>query len=159
MTGSRFRRGARALVVDEHERVLLVHFRFPHGDLWAAPGGGIEHGEAAEDAIRRELHEEVGLADPDVGPVIWTRRHVFPLPGYDGQEETFFLVRVREADLAAPLLSDADLRSENVIGRAWWSLDELRAATSTSFAPRRLPVLVARLLADGPPPDPIDTGV
>ena len=133
MTGLRLRQGARALVVDEHERVLLVHFRFPHGDLWAAPGGGVEHGEAAQAAIRRELHEEVGLVDPDVGPVIWTRRHVFPLPGYDGQEETFFLVHVRVGDL--------------------------QAATSTTFAPRRLPDLVARLLADGPPAEPIDTGI
>lgn len=159
MTGLRLRQGARALVVDERQRVLLVHFRFPHGDLWAAPGGGVEPGETARATIRRELHEEVGLVDPDIGPAIWTRRHVFPLTGYDGQEETFFLVRVRVADLQAPLLSDAELRSENVIGRRWWSLDDLRAATSTTFAPRRLPDLVAGLLADGPPPEPVDVGV
>ncbi|MDD9369191.1 MAG: hypothetical protein PV358_03680 [Acidimicrobiales bacterium] len=68
-------------------------------------------------------------------------------------------MRTRVADLQTPLLSDAELRSENVVGRAWWSLDDLRGAATTTFAPRRLPDLVARLVADGPPAETTDTGV
>ena len=36
-----------------------------HGGQWALPGGRLDPGETAEEAVRRELHEEVGL---DLGP-------------------------------------------------------------------------------------------
>jgi 8-oxo-dGTP pyrophosphatase MutT (NUDIX family) len=36
-----------------------------HAGQWALPGGRIDEGESAEDAARRELHEELGL---HVGP-------------------------------------------------------------------------------------------
>ncbi len=158
MSDLRLRQGARALVVDERDRVLLVRFEFADGELWAAPGGGLEDGETALAAVRRELHEEVGLVDPDIGPAIWTRRHVVPILGYDGLDETYFLVQAAIADLRTPLLTAGELRDENVTGHAWWTVEELRDA-HTRFAPRRLPSLVADLLVDGPPADPIDVGV
>ena len=30
-------------------------------DGWALPGGGVDHGEAPRDAVRREVHEEAGI--------------------------------------------------------------------------------------------------
>ena len=36
-----------------------------HAGQWALPGGRLDQGETAEEAVRRELHEEVGL---DLGP-------------------------------------------------------------------------------------------
>ena len=36
-----------------------------HAGQWALPGGRLDSGETAEEAVRRELHEEVGL---DLGP-------------------------------------------------------------------------------------------
>jgi hypothetical protein len=45
-----------------------------------------------------------------------------------------------------------------VIGLAWCTIDELAGADGV-FAPRRLPEQVAALVADGPPLQPIDTGV
>ena len=81
--------------VDDHGRVLLVRFAFP-GDriVWATVGGGLEPGETHEAAIRRELEEEVGLEDVDLGPEIWTRTHVWDGGvNWDGQTERYFLVR------------------------------------------------------------------
>jgi ADP-ribose pyrophosphatase YjhB (NUDIX family) len=44
------------------EAVLLVERdRGPSEGLWSLPGGSIEAGETAEDAARREVHEETGL--------------------------------------------------------------------------------------------------
>jgi 8-oxo-dGTP diphosphatase len=33
----------------------------PYGGMWALPGGHIEPGEAARDAVLRELHEALGI--------------------------------------------------------------------------------------------------
>ena len=39
---------------------------------WGIPGGGIETGEQAETALRRELREEVGLEVSDIEPLFFT---------------------------------------------------------------------------------------
>ena len=57
----RFTVTAGAVVVDERGRVLLLKHVFRKGSGWGIPGGFIEKGEQPEEALRRELREEVGL--------------------------------------------------------------------------------------------------
>jgi 8-oxo-dGTP diphosphatase len=57
----RFTVTAGAVVVDDKGRVLLLKHVFRAGSGWGVPGGFIERGEQPEDAIRRELREEIGL--------------------------------------------------------------------------------------------------
>ena len=163
MDGLRIRSSVRALVVDPASRVLLVRFEFPDVTVWATPGGGQEPGEDDEATLRRELHEELGLAVTDIGPHIWNRLHVVPfLDGrWDGQRDRVYLVHAAAFE-PQPSLTWEQLRAERVHELRWWTPHELTAATTDEhvrFAPRRLPELVARLLADGAPDEPIDVGV
>ena len=55
-----------AIVVDDQNRVLLLNHVFRPGFGWGIPGGFINSGEQPEDALRRELREEVGLEVTDL---------------------------------------------------------------------------------------------
>lgn len=70
------KRAAGVLLMAPSGRVLLMRRRAggeDHGSLWASPGGGIEDGETAEQAARREFKEETGFEF--TGPLKeWTRR-------------------------------------------------------------------------------------
>jgi len=52
-----YRISTKALIKDEMGRVLLIR----EGDMWELPGGGLEHGEIPQDALVREIYEEMGL--------------------------------------------------------------------------------------------------
>jgi 8-oxo-dGTP diphosphatase len=147
------------VIVDPDDRILLVHFEFPDRTVWACPGGGIEPDETDEIALRRELAEEAGLTQFELGPCIWVREHVTPMLGgrWDGQSERFYLVRTNAFE-PRPQFSMAELRAEYVTGIRWWTPGDL-ASSADTFAPRRLPVLLADLVTGDWPQEPIDAGV
>ena len=53
-----FRVSLKAVIRDAQERVLVVKEKGHR--YWGLPGGGMDHGELYEQALARELHEEVG---------------------------------------------------------------------------------------------------
>jgi 8-oxo-dGTP diphosphatase len=155
----RLRPAVRALVVDPAERVLLVRFEFDDvGTVWAPPGGGIEPGEERLEALRRELAEEVGLLEPEIGPCLWIRTHLFALSNrWDGQRDHVHLVRSPPGWEPAPGMSWAQLNAEHVMELRWWTLEELTSSgRATRFAPQGLADLVLHVFRHGPPAEPFD---
>lgn len=64
--------GVLALVVDDAGQILLVEHTYRHG--WYLPGGGVRRKEPLDEALRRELREEVGVEpseEPRLHGVYW----------------------------------------------------------------------------------------
>ena len=139
------RTAARALVIDRHGRVLLVQYRRPGTDMtwWGTPGGGLDPGETHEQALGRELHEEIGLDGFELGPLLYEHVGQFP---WDRrlyrQFNTTYLVRIDEHEPRATI----DLAQEGVVDVRWWTGDELTASVE-QFAPPDLPGRVRTILS------------
>ena len=140
--------------------ILLARFRFPNGvEVWALPGGGLEDGETHADGLRRELGEELGLTELEIGPHVWNREHIVPMrTGHDGQRDRVHLVRTGRFE-PVPMIGWEAMHAEFVFELRWWSIAEIEARPDLRFVPRRLAVHLSRLLAEGPPLAPIDVGV
>jgi ADP-ribose pyrophosphatase YjhB (NUDIX family) len=154
------REAARALILDPEDRILLVRFVNPDtgAEFWTTPGGGVDPGERLEDAVRRELREETGLDEVELGPVVWTRREVFPWAGRTlDQREQVVLVRAPAFE-PRPALGAELLAAEDVHEVRWWTLAEVEASDAT-FYPTRMAHFLRELLEAGPPAIPIDVGI
>jgi len=148
----------------------MVHFDFPADHLptglWACPGGGIDPGESVEAGLVRELREELGLDVAGAGRPVWLKEHVFAMTRWDGQHDTFFWLEVEAFD-PHPTFTEAELRAENLDGVRWWTYEEVKSAQRlydanatddpgyVTFTPRRFGHLLADLLRDGRPAEPI----
>lgn len=108
-----FRPNVGIVVANDAGQVLWAR-RVGGKDAWQFPQGGINDGESPEQALYRELSEEVGLAAADVDIVACTkgwlryrlprrfiRKHQNPL--CIGQKQKWYLLRMLAKDTAVSL--------------------------------------------------------
>ncbi|MGH2720841.1 MAG: NUDIX hydrolase [Actinomycetota bacterium] len=146
----RNRRAARLLLLDDEGRVLLVQFENGRGERWwAAPGGGADPGETIEQALAREVDEELGLSDIPPAEAVFRRDVVFEnLQGRTVRQlEHYFVARCLRHDVPAQRLSR--LRAEGVVAVRWWTVGEL-ADTEDRVYPDGLVAFLRSLGASGP---------
>ena len=120
------RPAVRVVCVDGDFRVLLLRWRDPVSGsiLWEPPGGGIELGESAFDAACRELEEETGLRDAQVGRrSIAVTRDVWWAGRPFGGTEQFFAARVRDTTSGDRKLSERERAS--LVGQSWFTWNEI----------------------------------
>ncbi len=85
-------------------------------------GGGVEFGERSEDAIRREVLEEIGLDIQNLR-LLNVIENLFTFDGIAGHEIVF----VYQADLNAPLLHLRGVESNGVeFNLRWLSHEEIK---------------------------------
>ena len=125
----RFAVTAGAVITDKQGRVLLLKHRFRPGTGWGMPGGFMEEGEQPEEALRRELREEVGLEVEKV-ELFMTRAFTTPR-----QVEIVFTARA---------IGDTNELNYEIQKAGWFSLNELPAEL-----PKDQVRLLKRALDDG----------
>src|SRR5215469_361947 len=100
------RENVRALILDDRGCALLLRYGDGYGDWWVTPGGGHEPCESDEQVLRRELREEIGLEQFDVGPLLWDlTAWTLDEPGYGSGRSRVYLVRVQSFE--PPHLTEA----------------------------------------------------
>ncbi|NKC00355.1 MAG: RNA pyrophosphohydrolase [Pseudomonadales bacterium] len=99
-----FRPNVGIVITNRRTQVLWAR-RVGGHDAWQFPQGGINDGESSEDALYRELHEEVGLREQHVRILGRTKgwlRYRLPrrlrrhnsTPGFVGQKQKWFLLEM-----------------------------------------------------------------
>jgi 8-oxo-dGTP pyrophosphatase MutT (NUDIX family) len=153
------RKVARVVLLDPDDRILLLHGHEPDDpadDWWFTPGGGLEGEESREEAALRELAEETGITDVELGPVLWRRMCSVPCAGrrWD-QDEWYYLARTTDSSGEVPRGTGlTELERRSVAGARWWTCQELARAHETVY-PTRLAELLRTLLDEGPPAGPV----
>lgn len=104
-----------SLVVHARRRFLLVRRgRPPSEGLFAFPGGRVETGETAEEAVRRELREETGLIADEISLL-----RQMTIEGDSGRR---YLLEVFSALAVHGTLQAGDDASH----AGWFALEEMR---------------------------------
>ncbi|TGK10243.1 NUDIX hydrolase [Leptospira fluminis] len=85
-----------ALIRNRKGEILLLQQRKKDSYYWLLPGGGIEFGENAEDALRRELKEELSL-DVTSASFLFLNESIDP-KGNRHLIQLVFLTNVRKQD-------------------------------------------------------------
>ena len=142
------RHAVRAIILSPRGSVLLAQMHLPDRSFWCMPGGGIQDGEGAVDALRRELFEEVGGRDWTVCDEVWYRDHHFDFEGeVYHQHERFFLVPNNEFEPPARMNDDEEQR---YFGQyRWWTASEI-AGSADRFEPGGLSVHLSSVVHSVP---------
>ena len=149
----------RVLLFDPDDRLLLMKGRLPGAPdgpaAWFTVGGGAEPGEAVHETALREVREETGFVEVELGPLVWRRSGPLTLPS--GER-----VMMREAYLVARCCGGEPSRDgwdeverSQMLDLRWWSLADL-AQSRARIYPARFADLVSELIAGRFPPEPLE---
>ena len=110
VTHTRFTVTAGALIFNDTGHVLLLKHRFRAGSGWGMPGGFLEAGEQPLEALKRELHEEIGVEVETA--------EIFTARSFRKPRQVEVLFRCRITGVAKP-------RTMEVERAEWFSIDSL----------------------------------
>jgi len=135
------------------------------GRGWQFPQGGVRHGEALEQAVYRELNEEICLSALDVDLVGRTERWLrYRLPSKYvrrnqspvciGQKQRWFLLRLREQAAAFDFGRTAQPEFDQYRWVGYWEPVREVIYFKRSVYVRALTELAPLAVPSGPPPHP-----
>jgi len=153
---------ARVLLFDPQGRILLMKGRMPNDppttSAWHTPGGGLEPGETLVEAALREVAEETGFTQVELGPVVWTREGEGVLASGERVlfKESYLVARCAGGETSRD--GWADYERDLIDDMGWWTLEDFAAAGEPIY-PERFLELAPAIAAGIYPTEPLDITV
>ncbi len=155
----RVRNSSRAIVLNKRNEIFLFRYTFDFvaekESIWITPGGGLDEGESFEEALKRELFEELGIELTEPAPFVFYRNPLYELKngGTVQSEERFYLVACDDKTFSY----DGWTESENkrMTAGKWWSVEEIRQSEETFFS-KDIVEILERLSQGEIPKEPIE---
>jgi ADP-ribose pyrophosphatase YjhB (NUDIX family) len=133
----------RVVGVAIYDGSVLLH-RADHESFWTLPGGRAEHGETAEQTVKREMQEEL-QTDVDVVRLLWFVENFFEYDGCSYHEIALYFL-IRFPDNSLPATSAAFDRTDGgVLLRFQWHPVEAALLTQLPLVPAFLPAALTDL--------------
>ncbi|MCB0345398.1 MAG: RNA pyrophosphohydrolase [Bdellovibrionales bacterium] len=126
-----YRRNVAAVVVNANGEILACE-RSDVAGAWQLPQGGIEADETPEQALLRELKEEIGTCDVEIigslpEPIKYDWPEKLYRRGFHGQEQNYFLVRLNES---AQINLNADANHVEFSSCRWMCMSDFLSLVS-----------------------------
>ena len=141
----------RALIINNDKELLLIQLGHLDQPYWHIAGGTLEKGESPKEALVREIWEETGLKDIEIGPQIG---YGVSTTDYNKtimqRQHRFFVVRTSEKTLKPGLLTEWE--QKNFLQQAWFSADKI----PESLYPKALRPYLPDILFGKYPPEPLE---
>jgi len=123
------------MLVHRGDKALLGHStRFPRATMYSTLAGFVEPGETLEEAVRREVQEEVGV---ECGAVHYHSSQPWPFPG-----------NIMLGFYAEGLTERITIDPEELKDARWFTRDEMRNCETHGFQLPRVDSIARRLIED-----------
>ena len=130
-----YRPNVAMIVINNDNRVLICRRR--NTQTWQFPQGGIDPNENIQEAMERELHEEVGLSKEDVNIIGKSKKMItYDIPitlrlkvlggKFKGQDQKWFLLKTIKDDIKINLNNEVIPEFEEFEWVSYWrALDRI----------------------------------
>ena len=152
------RLAARVVLLDRERNIFMINSVDPADPakrpFWEIPGGGMDPGETSEQTAAREIVEETGITDFEMGPCIWTQQVQFTFAGmFFDSDERIHVAWCDGGEFAPRHLEYFEALAFR--GARWWAPDDLLASEEVLLPPRMREFLTP-IVNDEIPDAPID---
>lgn len=132
------RKSSRAILLNKQNQIFLFRYTFDFfaekESIWITPGGALEEGESFEEALKRELYEELGVEIKEQVPFVFYRTPLYELENRKTvqSEERFYLVYCDDVEFSYTGWTESE--NKRMTAGKWWSVEEIRQSKEKFFS-------------------------